>query len=65
MPREHSTLDVTPPSEPTPVAVNLPASLASTLLQGYTNYWNIRLQAIENPTDLSIDLESVMAGNEL
>jgi hypothetical protein len=55
----------TTPAQQTPVAVNLPASLASAILQSYTNYWNIRLQAIESPGDQSIDLESVMAGNEL
>jgi hypothetical protein len=51
--------------QPTPVAVNLPSGLANAILQGYTNYWNIRLQAVESPADQSIDLESVMAGNEL
>jgi len=52
-------------AQPTPVAVNLPSVLANAILQGYTKYWNIRLQAIESPADQSIDLETVMAGKEL
>jgi len=51
--------------QPTPVAVNLPASLASEILQGYTNYWMVRVNAMRDPTDPSIDLGSVMAGSEL
>jgi hypothetical protein len=49
----------------TPVAVNLPADLASAILQGYTNYWTVRVNAMRDPTDPSIDLGSVMAGSEL
>ena len=45
------------------MAVNLPASLASVILQSYTNYWNIRLQAIESPGDQSIDPEHKFRGN--
>jgi hypothetical protein len=52
-------------ASPTPVAVNLPADLANAILQGYSNYWTVRLNAIRDPNDTSIDLESVMAGNEL
>jgi hypothetical protein len=50
---------------PTPVAVNLPADLAQAILDGYSNYWTVRLNAMRDPSDSSIDLESVMAGNEL
>jgi hypothetical protein len=60
-----ATNATSPSAAPTPVAVNLPANLASVILQSYTNYWNVRLQAIESPSDETIDLESVMAGNEL
>jgi hypothetical protein len=52
-------------AQPTPVAINLPSGLANAILQAYTNYWNIRLQAIESPADQSIALDTVMAGNEL
>jgi hypothetical protein len=47
------------------VAVNLPADLSQAILQGYSNYWTVRLNAMRDPNDASIDLESVMAGNEL
>jgi hypothetical protein len=47
------------------VAIDLPASLAQAILQGYTNYWAIRIQAMSAPEDTSVDLASVMAGNEL
>jgi hypothetical protein len=63
-----ATAGATPPTtsvQPTPIAINLPSGLANAILQGYTNYWNIRLQAIENPDDQNIDLGTVMAGNEL
>ena len=50
---------------PTPVAVNLPADLANAILQGYSNYWTVRLNAQRDPWDTSIDLASVMDGNEL
>jgi hypothetical protein len=50
---------------PTPAAVNLPADLANAILEGYSNYWTVRLNAMRDPSDMSIDLQSVMAGNEL
>jgi hypothetical protein len=49
---------------PTPVAVNLPADLANAILEGYSNYWTVRLNAMRDP-DTSIDLASVMADKEL
>lgn len=54
-----------PVVQPTPVAVNLPANLANAILQGYANYWTVRVNAIRDPSDASIDLGTVMAGNEL
>jgi hypothetical protein len=51
--------------QPTPVAVNLPADLANAILEGYTNYWSVRVNAMRDPADASIDLASVMAGTEL
>jgi hypothetical protein len=52
-------------AQPTPMAVNLPSGLANAILQGYTNYWNIRVKAMRDPADTTIDLESTMAGTEL
>jgi hypothetical protein len=34
-------------------------------MQGYSNYWTVRANAIRDPSDTSIDLESVMTGSEL
>jgi hypothetical protein len=56
---------ITPSAQPTPLATNLPADLANAILQGYTNYWTVRVNAMRDPADASIDLGSVMAGNEL
>ena len=52
-------------ARPTPVAINLPADLANAILQGYTNYWTVRVNAMRDPQDDSIDLGTVMAGSEL
>jgi hypothetical protein len=54
-----------PSAQPTPVAINLPADLANAILQGYTNYWTVRVNAMRDPTDTTIDLGSVMTGDEL
>jgi hypothetical protein len=54
-----------PSAQPTPVAINLPADLANAILQGYTNYWNVRVKAMRDPADTTIDLASTMAGTEL
>jgi hypothetical protein len=45
--------------------VYLRADLAQAIMQGYSNYWTVRANAIRDPSDTSIDLESVMAGSEL
>jgi hypothetical protein len=52
-------------AQPTPVAINLPADLANAILQGYSNYWTVRVNAMRDPQDASIDLGSVMAESEL
>ena len=52
-------------TQPTPSAINLPANLANAILQGYENYWSVRVNALNNPYDATIDLESAMAGTEL
>jgi hypothetical protein len=52
-------------AEPTPVQVAVPAELAAAIIQGYDNYWSVRVRAMADPSDSSIDLESVMAGDEL
>ena len=54
-----------PAAQATPVAINLPADLANAILQGYTNYWTVRVNAMRDPADASIDLGSVMAETEL
>jgi hypothetical protein len=54
-----------PSAQPTPLAVNLPANLANAILQGYENYWAARVNAMRDPADTTIDLESTMAGTEL
>jgi hypothetical protein len=41
------------------------ADLAAAIVQGYSNYWLVRVQAQRDPGDDAIDLESVMADNEL
>jgi hypothetical protein len=60
-----TTTGDSPSAQPTPVAINLPADLANAILQGYTNYWTVRVNAMRDPADASIDLGSVMAGSEL
>jgi hypothetical protein len=52
-------------AEPTPVQAAVPAELAAAIIQGYDNYWSVRVRAMADPSDSSIDLESVMAGDEL
>jgi hypothetical protein len=67
LPASGAADDTAQPSapEPTPVAINLPADLSQAILQGYSNYWTVRLNAIRDPNDASIDLGSVMGSNEL
>lgn len=51
--------------EPTPVAIDLPADLARAILNGFSNYWSVRVNAMRDPNDSSVDLESVMSDSEL
>jgi len=52
-------------AEATPVQAAVPADVAAAIVQGYSNYWSLRVQAERDPSDTTIDLESVMADNEL
>jgi hypothetical protein len=47
------------------VQVAVSPELAAAIIQGYDNYWSVRVRAMGNPSDTSIDLASVMAGDEL
>lgn len=51
--------------EATPVQAAVPADLAAAIVQGYSNYWTVRVSAMRDPGDTTIDLGSVMAGTEL
>jgi hypothetical protein len=50
---------------PTPVQANLPADQAAAIVQGYSNYWTVRVNALHDPDPANPDLESVMVGTEL
>src|SRR6266851_3204945 len=50
---------------PTPVQASLPADLAAAIVQGYSNYWTVRVNALRDPDPANPDLESVMVGTEL
>ncbi len=52
-------------AEPTPVQAILPADLAAAIVQGYSNYWTVRVNALRDPDPANPDLESVMVGTEL
>jgi hypothetical protein len=39
--------------------------LAAAIIQGYDNYWSVRVRAMGDPANGSIDLQSVMANDEL
>jgi len=52
-------------AEPTPVQAAVSSELATAILQGYDSYWSVRVRAMGDPSNTSIDLESVMAGDEL
>ena len=52
-------------AEPTPVQAAVSPELAAAIINGYDNYWSVRVRAMGDPTSASIDLESVMAGDEL
>src|SRR5207253_2666435 len=52
-------------AEATPVQAAVPSDLAAAIVQGYSNYWSVRVSAMRDPSDTTIHLESVMAGDEL
>ena len=52
-------------AEATPIQAAVSPELAAAIIQGYDNYWSVRVRAIGDPADTSIGLESVMAGQEL
>jgi hypothetical protein len=52
-------------AEPTPVQAAVPAELAAAIIQGYDNYWSVRVRAMGDPGGTSLDLASVMDGDEL
>ena len=51
--------------QPTPVQAAVPPELAAAIIKGYNDYWSVRVRAMGDPGDTSVDLESVMAGDEL
>ena len=60
-----AALSPTGQAEPTPVQAAVSPELAAAIINGYDNYWSVRVRAMGDPTSASIDLESVMAGDEL
>lgn len=52
-------------AESTPVQAAVSPELAAAILQGYDNYWSVRVRAMGDPTNANVDLESVMVGDEL
>jgi hypothetical protein len=54
-----------PEAKPTPVQVAISPELAKEILQGYSDYWSVRVLATRDPSDSSLNLEGVMAGTEL
>ena len=52
-------------AQPTPVQAAVPPELAAAIINGYDKYWSVRVQAMGDPGNTAIDLESVMAGDEL
>jgi hypothetical protein len=59
------TADATGQVQPTPVEAAVSPELAAAIIQGYDNYWSVRVRASGDPNDASLDLASVMAGGEL
>jgi len=51
--------------EPTPIEAAVAPDLAAAIIQGYDNYWSVRVQASGDPNNASLDLASVMADGEL
>jgi hypothetical protein len=59
------TVVATDQGVPTPVQASVSPELAAAIIQGYDNYWSVRVRAMGDPADTSIDLESVMTNDEL
>jgi hypothetical protein len=47
------------------VEAAVPPELAAAIMQGYNNYWSVRVRASGDPSDPNLDLQSVMAEGEL
>ena len=43
----------------------VPADLAAAIVQGYSDYWTVRVKALREPDPSNPDLDTVMAGTEL
>jgi hypothetical protein len=56
-----------PPPQPKaiPVQVAISPELAREILQGYSDYWSVRVRAMRDPSDANLELDSAMAGTEL
>lgn len=52
-------------AEATPVQAAIPADLAAAIVQGYSNYWTVRVNALHAPDPSNADLQGVMASTEL
>jgi len=52
-------------AEATPVQATVPADLAAAIVQGYSDYWTVRVKALREPDPTNPDLDTVMAGTEL
>jgi hypothetical protein len=50
---------------PTPIQAALPPDLAAAILEGYSNYWSVRVVSIRNPDPENEELEAVMTDTEL
>jgi hypothetical protein len=59
------TVVATDQGVPTPVQASVSPELAAAIIQGYDNYWSVRVRASGDPNDTSLDLGSVMADAEL
>jgi hypothetical protein len=59
------TADASGQVQPTPVEAAVSPELAAAIIQGYDNYWSVRVRASGDPNDASLDLASVMADGEL
>jgi hypothetical protein len=56
-----------PPAQtsPTPIQAVIPADLAGAILQGYSDYWSVRVLSLRTPDPANQELDRVMTGFEL